>query len=76
MYPVFSYVLYYGKTTDQLQQTAISKILLLRWFFYLRRPELQFREEGQLGHVLLSLILHVKPHCELRGWEWTEQSSC
>lgn len=69
MYPVFSLMLSYGKTTDQLQHTAISKISMLHFFFYLRRPELQFREKGQLDHVLLSLILHVKLHCGLRGWE-------
>jgi len=72
---VFSHVLSYGKTTDQLQQTEISKTLLLR-LFYLGRPGLQFSKEEQLDHVLLYLLLCVKPHCELRGWEWAEQLSC
>lgn len=74
MYPVLVCTLPYGKPTDQLQRTATSTILRLCWFLDLRRPELELREEGQLVHAFLSLQPHIKLHCELRGWEWTEYS--
>lgn len=67
MYPTFSHMSSYGKTMDKLQQTEISKTLLLCCL-----PELQFSEEGQLDHMFFSLLLHVKPHGELREWEWTK----
>lgn len=64
-------MLSYGKTKNEMQQSAISKTLLMHRLFYLRRPELEFMEEGQPGYVLLSLLLHVKPHWELKGQEQT-----
>lgn len=51
------------------QQNYSSTTLLLHWFFCLRRPELQFWEEGQLDYTHLCLLLHVKPLGELGGRE-------
>lgn len=46
MYPMFSHMSSYGKTMDKLQQTEISKTLLLCCL-----SDLQFSEEGQLDHM-------------------------